>query len=166
MMRVLFIAAAACSAARADITYTFSDPIGVGFQYTVANYLTSPNNVAITVLASSLDSSIPGPDGYTISDVMFYPGGGGPDNPTDNVQILIDESLSSQTKAVAYIFAAGIMSNNGDYFTLTEIGSSELQVAGTSSVPEPTSLILLLTTLVAIGLVARKRIAPATRTNR
>lgn len=169
MMRVLLFAAVACSAARAEIIYTFSDSQGVGFQYTAPGYLTSPTDVAITVPAASLDLSTPAFTGYTISDVLFYPGGGGPDNYSNNVEILIDEYLpnTSQTAAIEYFFAPGTLSADGDYYKLGEIGNADLLVTDPpSAVPEPTSLILLLTTLIAVALVARKRIAHAALSDR
>jgi hypothetical protein len=162
--RFLLLAFVVGSLARANIIYTFSDPGGVGFQYTQYGFLTGSYNQKFTVYPLSLDSSTPSPSGYIITKISFFPGGGG-GGLTNEVRIEIDEeNLSLFTSGgVVYLFPAGSMGADGDYAALFSGGGvpfsmGELRVDGSPSpIPEPGSLLLVSTTLISLLFIRTPR---------
>ena len=160
VVKAFLFAVAACSAARADIMYSFTDAYGGSFTYKTPNYV--PNTafwVATSVPAADLSACTPDTGTLACEFANFFPSGS-PDS-VGNAWPEIDfvNSTSTGTVASATFFPGVSFSSNGSY--VGQAGGS-LSITGTpaaAAVPEPSSVMLLLTMLLAVALVARKRIA-------
>ena len=162
VVRTLLFVGAVCSAARAGVVYTFTDADGGGFTYTTPNFVPVTGFwVGTSIPAANLTSCTPDP-GQTCQFASFFPSGT-PDSAGANWPEIIFSNIcpAGFCATTTYFPGVSFSADGGPYTgqfggTLSIIGTPDSVTAG---VPEPSPFILLLTTMLAVVLMARKRIA-------